>query len=117
MTVNDVINQALSALPYERGRLPAKATAKTYVSWFEVTDSTGYQASNRALRTVYLMQVDIYAKKPLTDQPEKVKAALRAAGLKIDSGGPEDYEEDTGYHHLPIRCWWARKNDQRSDTV
>ena len=113
MTVNEVITQALSTLPYERSRPPAKAKAQTYVSWFEVTDSTGFQASNRALRTVYLMQVDIYSKKPLTDQPDCVKAALRAAGLKIDSAGPEDYEEDTGYHHLPIRCWWARKNNDK----
>lgn len=117
MTVNDVINQALSTLPYERSRPPAKAKAQTFVSWFEVTDSTGFQAGNRALRTVYLMQVDIYSKIPLKDQPDRVKDALRAAGLKINSCGPEDHEEDTGYYHLPIRCWWARKNDQRSDTV
>ena len=117
MTVNDVINQALSALPYERGRLPAKATAKTYVSWFQVERTTGYHAGNRSLRTLYLMQVDIYAKKPLTDQPDRVIQALQAAGLKIDHCAAEYYEEDTGYYHLPIRCWWARKNDQRSDTV
>ena len=109
MTVNDVINQALDSLPYEKSRPPAKAKAQTYVSWFQVSRTTGYQASNRALRTVYLMQVDIYSKKPLTDQPDRVLQALKAAGLKIDHCAQEDYEHDTGYHHLPIRCWWAQK--------
>lgn len=109
MTVNDVINRALDSLPYEKSRPPSKAKAQTYVSWFQVNRTTGYQASNRALRTVFLMQVDIYAKKPLTDQPDRVIQALKAAGLKIDHCADEVYETDTGYHHMPIRCRWARK--------
>ena len=55
MTVNDVINRALDSLPYEKSRPPSKAKAQTYVSWFQVNRNTGYQASNRALRTVFLM--------------------------------------------------------------
>lgn len=114
--VNEVIKQALDSLPYEKCRPPAKAKAKTYVSWFQVERSTGYQAGNRPLRTVYLMQIDIYSKIPLTDQTDRVIQALKAAGLKIDHCAAEDYEEDTGYHHLPIRCWWAQQTITRSDT-
>lgn len=111
MTVNDVINAALSPLPYEISRPPAKGSEQTYLSWFEVDSHTARQASNQRLRTEYLMQVDIYTKQPLIEQPDAVKDALRAAGLKIDHAGPEDYEEDTGYRHLPIRCRWIRKEN------
>lgn len=109
MTVHEVINAALASLPYEISRPPARGSEQTYVSWFEVDSHTVYQASNDRLRTEYLMQVDIYTRLPLIEQPDNVRDALRAAGLKIDHSGPEDYEDDTGYHHLPIRCRWARK--------
>ena len=111
MTANEVINAAMSSLPYEIGRPPAKGSEQTHVSWFEVDCHTARKASNQRLRTEYLMQVDIYTRLPLIDQPDAVKDALRAAGLKIDHAGPEDYEEDTGYHHLPIRCRWIRKEN------
>lgn len=115
MTVHEVINAALASLPYEISRPPAKGSEQTYVSWFEVDSHTAYQASGERLRTEYLMQVDVYTKLPLVEQPDAVRDALRAAGLKIDHSGPEDYEEDTGYHHLPIRCRWARKENQGSE--
>jgi len=38
--------------------------------------------------------------------------ALRAAGVRVRSYGPDDYETTTGYHHIAATCEWVEKINQ-----
>ena len=34
---------------------------------------------------------------------------LNAAGVRVFSWGPDEYEQDTGIHHIACTCeWWQR---------
>ena len=106
--VNEVIRTALSGLPCPASREPAAGAAEQYVSWFEVSATPTVHASNAAQRIVHVVQVDIYSKPHYHMLLAEVLLALKGAGLTVSEWGPEDYEEDTGYHHMPISVGWAQ---------
>ena len=105
MDVNSVINRALSPLPCPASQRPAKPQ-ETYVSWFEVLAQPALSASNAPRRTEHMVQVDVYSKQPPAELVRLVVELLRGAQVRVSSYGPLDFESDTGYHHMPITCWW-----------
>lgn len=109
--VHETLERALSALPCPAGRRPVADRPDTYVSWFEVLGQPALHASNRIRRFERIMQVDIFSKQPIDGLRKEVLALLKEAGLIISSEGPEDYESDTRYRHLPITCSWLEKED------
>lgn len=109
MDVNENMMRALSALPCEVCREPALAQTDTHVSWFKVMSYPMLDASNRARAVSHMMQVDVYSKRPVDDLAEAVLDALRTGGFKIASWGPDGYEDDTGYHHVPITVRWSER--------
>ena len=102
MNVHETMKAALRTLPCPSGHAPLGSRPDTYVSWFEVLAETVLDASNRPLRLRHMLQVDIYSKAPTEALLETLLRLLKAGGFKIASYGPEDYEEDTRYRHMPV---------------
>lgn len=102
MTEHEAMEQALRPLSCLYGRAPVKARPETYVSWFEVLAETALDASNRPRRMEHMLQVDIYSRGATDTLLDNVLQLLRGGGFKVASYGPEDYEEDTRYRHVPI---------------
>ena len=102
MSEHEAIERALSPLSCPYGRAPVKARPDTYVSWFEVLAQSALDASNSTRRMEHMMQVDIYSRGATDALLDTVLRLLRGGGFKVASYGPEDYEDDTRYRHVPI---------------
>lgn len=83
----------------DTGRPPA-----SYIVFNEVQARGAAWASNEPRRVERLVQVHVYTLDPEAMRPimREARLALRAAGVKIMYTGPQLYEDDTGYHHLPL---------------
>ena len=102
MTAHFAIDMALQELGYPHGPAPMKTKPDTYVSWFEVLAQTVLDASNKPRRIDHMIQVDVYSKGATEELTALVIRLLQDNGFKLASYGPEDYEEDTRYRHMPI---------------
>jgi len=111
MTVKEVFHTALKATPYPVTQPPVKGDKPVYLAFFEVLAQPTSYASNRPQHIRHTMQVDIYARQQVGPELDVVVKALRAAGIHVDSWGPEDYETDTRWHHLPITCFYTESTE------
>lgn len=101
MTIHETIKSALEGLAPKVGRHPLNERPDTYIAWLEVL-ARPISASNAWYRVEHLMQVDLYSKSPLDELLNATLQRLRRAGCRIDSWGPETYEQDTRYRHIAI---------------
>lgn len=102
MTTHEAMDQALSPLTCPHGHAPVKARPDTYVSWFEVLAQVSLDASDKPRRIEHMLQVDIYSRGATEALTDTVLQLLKAGGFRMASYGPEDYEDDTRYRHMPI---------------
>lgn len=112
MTVFQAFDAALSATPYPVTQRPVKGDAPVYLTFWEIMGHPTAHASNRAQRITHTVQVDIFARQAVAPELDVVRKALTAAGIRVGSWGPADYESDTGWHHMPITCYYAEINEQ-----
>lgn len=119
LMAQDVVQQffasALAGLPWPVSQPPGDAEAETYITFQEISGSA-YQASNAATRLRHLVQLHAFTHSPNDDHRAAFFAAiqrLKAAGVRVYSWGPDDYEKDTGIHHIACTCsWWQTPADQ-----
>lgn len=108
----------LSTLPYPVSQPPGDADAETYLVFQEVAGSA-LTASNNATRVRHLVQLHAYSH---ADDDEHRKAffealaLLKEAGVRVFSWGLDDYENDTGIHHIACTCtWWQAPEKKEED--
>ena len=104
--VNEVVSAALEGLSCPATRTPAHG-ADEYVTWSLVGVQPAVYASDRVRRAVYMVQVDVYSRGHYAALLNDVMQHMFAAGFYLRETASEDYEEDTGYHHVPITYLWA----------
>ncbi len=116
MTVNEILLSALSGLAPKVGRAPLSERPDTYIAWF-LLRSAPESASNRWYRVQHLIQVDLYSRDPLDALLDETLKRLVRAGCSVESWGPEMYESDTRYRHIPItlRLATAEAADEEND--
>lgn len=107
-----VFQVALESTPYPVTQIPVKGDAPVYLSFFEVLGRPDAYASNKARRVIHTMQVDIWGRQAIGPEFPAVAKALRAAGVRVASWGPADYEQDTRWHHLPITCYYTTEMEE-----
>lgn len=107
--VQQFFTKALEGLPYPYSQPPGEADAETYVTFQEV-GCTGYTASNEAQRARHLVQLHAYTHSDNDEHRAAFFAALaklKRAGVRVFSWGPDEYEKDTGMHHMACTLtWW-----------
>ena len=110
MDMEQTFQATLGALPCPVSKPPADGRNESYVAFVEVLGTFDGYASNEPRRLVHMVQVHAYSKRDdgyhrtlLTEAIE----LMRAAGIRVRSYGPDDYEKDTGYHHIAITCEWT----------
>lgn len=110
--VETLFRETLSALPWPATQPPGLSDYTTYLV-FNLAGETAIQpASNRPQRLRYLVQLHAYS----TDQDGEHRRAfdqavklLREKGVRIYQIGPDDYEKDTGRHHIAATCEWVER--------
>ena len=103
VTAFEIVKQALAACPYPVTQKPVAGTQPVYLS-FEQIYARPVRASNGMRRAVSTMQVDIWSRQSVSPELYPVMRALEAAGVRVQGWGPQIYEQDTRWHHLPITC-------------
>lgn len=113
--VQQFFQSVLADLPWPVSQPPGDADAETYITFQEVGGST-YQASNAATRIRHLVQLHAFTHSANDEHRAAFFAALaklRASGVRVYSWGIDDYEKDTGIHHIACTCtWWQRPDKQ-----
>ena len=110
-SVQEFFAAALAALPYPVSQPPGDAAADTYITFNEAA-GIGRTAGNTATRVRHLVQLHAWTR--LENGEHRVAffaaiEALKAAGVRVYSWGPDLYENDTGIRHISCTCsWWQR---------
>lgn len=112
MDVEQVFQAALSALPCPVSKPPAGGKHKTYATFNEVLGQYTAHASNAPRRLYHMVQFHVFSK--LDDGTHRTLffqglTLLKAAGVRVRSYGPNDYETETGYHHIAATCEWVER--------
>lgn len=118
MNVETVFAAALAMLPCPVSQPPGDSTAESYVTFFEVQGVWGESASNTPTRLRHLVQLHAYSH--LGDGTHRrlflrAMKLLRAVGVRIESSGLDDYEKDTGIHHMAAYCEWVEPIDNEEE--
>lgn len=101
MTIHETLLHTLGGLAPAVGRAPLSKRPDTYIAWTLIR-SAPRTASNRWLRAEHLVQIDLYSTAPLDELLTLTLHRLRKAGIQVADWGPETYETDTRYRHIPI---------------
>ena len=115
MTVHETLLMALDGLAPKVGRYPLDEIAETYIAWMEII-ARPVTASNRWSRVQHTLQVDLYSQRPLDTLLPIVLHRLRMAGCAVVDWGPETYEKDTRYRHIPITLRLVTDEQNIDDT-
>ena len=101
----------LKDLPVPVSQPPGDAQAETWVTFNEIAGD-GMTASNATRRVRHLVQLHAWTRSEDDDHRVAFFMAielLKEAGVRVFGWGPDDYEQDTGIHHIACTCeWWQR---------
>ena len=115
LLTNDVVQQhfynALKDMPVPVSQPPGDARAETWVTFNEIAGDS-MTASNETRRVRHLVQLHAWTRSEDDDHRVAFFMAielLKEAGVRVFGWGPDDYEQDTGIHHIACTCeWWQR---------
>lgn len=115
LLTTDVVQQhfmaALADMPVPVSQPPGDAQAETWITFNEIS-ADGMTASNDVRRLRHLVQLHAWTHSEDDEHRTAFFMAielLKAAGVRVFGWGPDDYEQDTGIHHIACTCeWWQR---------
>ena len=112
MNINPIIESALSGLQHNGkavniAPLVLDATKKgdCYCTYYTYLDRDEAFADDEPQDSVTYGTVDLFCKGNHKTTIREIKTRLRAAGLMLGDVGPELYEDDTRYTHIPINFY------------
>lgn len=114
--MNDVIEEFVQAtllpLNYPVSQTPGDASAQTWLTWNTV-GGREYMASDEATRIRHVFQLHAWTRGTESEHRRaffEAVDALKAAGVRIYSWGPDEREKDTGISHIACTCTWRQKS-------
>lgn len=115
MTWDEKYYGTLSALGVPVSKPPGGGDAATYVTMQEVLGTMEGFASNAPRRVRHMVQVEVLTK--LDDGSHRVLfrqavAAMRAAGIKVISYGPDDFDTETRYYYIAATTEWNERLEE-----
>lgn len=116
MSYDELFQATLLPLGYPVSGQPAGGQHETYLTFNEVRADFIAHASNEARRLRHTVQVHVFSRRDDGAHRDIMRSAIRAlrkAGVRVYSYGPDMYETDTGYHHLAATCEWTEKIDEQ----
>ena len=114
ININPIIEKAFSDFKVDGKSIPiaflsytGKAdTYLTYYTWQEQPDDF-YDDENHA--EIAFATIDIFSKGNFKNILKKVKIKLKEIGFTWTDNGPEDFDKETGYYHVPVN-FYAENN-------
>lgn len=112
MNINPIVEAALVGLQY-RGKsvniapnvIDQVKKGECYCTYYTYLDQDEAFADDEPQDSVTYGTVDLFCKGNIKSVLRNIKIRLRTAGLTLIDVGPELYENDTGYLHVPINFY------------
>lgn len=79
-------------------------TYLTYYTWYEEPDD--FYDDEHHIEIAY-GTIDIFAKNNFKGVLKRVKKILKENNFTWTDNGPETFEQDTGYYHVPVNFYYA----------
>ena len=108
----------LKDLPVPVSQPPGNAEAQTWVTFNEIA-ADSLTASGETQRVRHLVQLHGWSHSQDDDHRTAFFMAielLKAAGVRVFGYGMDDYEQDTGIHHIAATCvWWQTPENMKRE--
>ena len=114
MIAFEAIQRALQSCGYPATQIPVTGDAPVYVGW-QMIVAVPKVASNGIRRITTTFQVDVWGRLPIGPELYPVLKALTKHKLVPVRWGPQIYEQDTGWHHLPVEAQYTEVYDNSAD--
>jgi hypothetical protein len=98
------IEEALSSLNIPVKHPPFKEKADTYITYQLILRQSSLDAEGEQ-ETQTNVALDLFTNQPWETLAEQIKTLLKNADYHGVIYGPEMYEDDIGYWHIPFVCW------------
>lgn len=105
--IEELMDSVLASVTYPCSQPPGYADEDTYLTWNETYCGSLTKASNAGTRIRHLVQIHGWSHLADSSHRAALKEAVQAvmdAGHRVIHWGPDDYEEDTGIHHIACTC-------------
>ena len=107
MNINPLVLSALSGVTLGGKTVPVTpivytGAETTYITFYTLLDKDEAYADDEAVQAATTATIDIFSKGNYKTLLADVKTRLKAAGFTIQGSGPEIYEKDTGFYHVPV---------------
>lgn len=105
MNVNPLIETSLAGIGCPVDPIKHDGTEDEYIVYYTTIEVGEFYADNEEIATGTYATVDIFCKGNFKALAAEVKSRLKQTGFTIIGYGPETYEPDTGYYHVPIEIY------------
>jgi hypothetical protein len=110
MNINPKIEEAFKNFTVDGGKIPIffmhyEGKAEKYLTYYTWAQRAEDFADNDNHAEVCFGTVDVWSAKNYKDIVEAVKQTLKANGFTWTDNGPEFFEPETGYYHVPINFY------------
>ena len=116
MNINPLIESVFDNFTVDNVVIPIahlhyKGKESTYLSYYTWSESPEEFADDVPILEGTYATIDIYSKRNFKNVLRQVKKTLKENGFTVTDTGPEDYEEDTGFYHVPVNFYYESEVD------
>lgn len=110
MNINPKIEEAFANFKVEKTKIPIsyqqyKGKSTTYLTYYTYYEEPiEFSDDEVGLECAY-GTIDIFCKGNFKKVLKEVKKILKNNGFTVTDVGPEDYESDTGFYHVPVNFY------------
>ena len=106
----ELLNETLLTLNVPVARLIYTGNASTYFTFQTVISQPTAFADDDNTAYIHTFRVDLFTKESYKELLTQTIHVLKSAGFMIDSVYGENYEEDTGFYHIPINITFLEES-------
>lgn len=104
--------EVLNALGVPVERLSHKGGEDTFITYQILNGNEEAFADDEGHAEEWTYRIDVYSRGDYTELLRNLRAHLRATGFYNIVTGPEMYEDDTGYYHMPVEADYMREDEE-----
>jgi len=106
MTIDERVYSALSATGIDVTQRPVVGDGERYLTWEQTLGTMSLYSSNEGRSIRHMITVHLYSREPVAGTTFwTIVQKLKLQSILVSSWGPEAYETDTAWYHLPITCY------------
>lgn len=110
MNINPRIEYAFQDFRVEKSKIPIsyqqyKGKSTTYLTYYTYYEEPIEFSDDKAGLECTYGTIDIFCKGNFKKVLKEVKKILKNNGFTVTDVGPEDFEEETGFYHVPVNFY------------